>query len=111
LFLGAAIGRLLGIGLATFGASASPGAYALVGMAAVCAATTHAPLMAAVLVFELSGDYGLALPLLASAMIATAVSRRVRADSLYTEELRRRGVEWAEAPARVTTPPTTAERP
>jgi hypothetical protein len=83
------------------GASAPAGAYALVGMAALCAATTHAPLMAAVMVFELSGDYGLALPLLAAAMIATAVARRIRRDSLYTEELRRRGVGWSEAPARV----------
>jgi CIC family chloride channel protein len=101
LFLGAVLGRLLGEGFAMLGATAPPGAYALVGMAALCAATTHAPLMAGVLVFELSGDYGLALPLLAAAMIATAVARRLRSDSLYTEELRRRGVGWAEAPARV----------
>jgi hypothetical protein len=42
-------------------------------------------------------------------MIATAVARRLRRDSLYTEELRRRGVAWAEAPARVVaTPPPRA---
>jgi chloride channel protein, CIC family len=105
LFLGAVLGRLLGVAFAAAGASAAPGAYALVGMAALCAATTHAPLMAAVLVFELSGDYGLALPLLAAAMIATAVSRRLRRDSLYTDELRRRRVAWHEAPARVATLP------
>ncbi|HKE17225.1 MAG TPA: chloride channel protein [Kofleriaceae bacterium] len=101
LFLGAVLGRLLGVAFAGAGAIAAPGAYALVGMAALCAATTHAPLMAAVLVFELSGDYGLALPLLAAAMIATAVSRRLHRDSLYTDELRRRRVSWYEAPARV----------
>jgi CIC family chloride channel protein len=108
LFVGAVLGSLLGAGFERLGAGAPPGAYALVGMAALCAATTHAPLMAAVLVFELSGDYGLALPLLAAAMIATAVARRLRRDSLYTEELRQRGVPWSEAPARVArqdTPP------
>lgn len=101
LFLGAVLGRVLAIGFAAAGASGEPGAFALVGMAALCAATTHAPLMAAVLVFELSGDYGLALPLLTAAAIATALARRLRRDSLYTGELRRRGVDWAEAPARV----------
>lgn len=107
LFLGAVLGRLLGSGFAEVGATAPAGAYALVGMAALCAATTHAPLMSAVLVFELSGDYGLALPLLAAAMIATAIARRIRRDSLYTDELRRRGVGWSEAPARVAAGPPT----
>ncbi|HTE53981.1 MAG TPA: chloride channel protein [Kofleriaceae bacterium] len=101
LFLGAVVGRVLAAGFLWAGASGEPAAYALVGMAAICAATTHAPLMAAVFVFELSGDYGLALPLLAAAVVATAVARRLRRDSLYTGELRRRGVDWAEAPARV----------
>jgi CIC family chloride channel protein len=101
LFVGAVLGRLVGVGFGSLGLAVLPGAYALVGMAALCAATTHAPLMAAVLIFEVSGDYGLALPLLAAAAVATAVSRRIRADSLYTEELRRRGVGWTEAPARI----------
>ncbi len=101
LFLGAVTGRVLAVGFVAMGASLSPGAFALVGMAALCAATTHAPLMAAVMVFELSGDYGLALPLLAAAATATAVARRLRRDSLYTEELRHRGVGWVEAPARI----------
>ena len=104
LFLGAVLGRLMAVGFAALGVTVEPGAYALVGMAAVCAATTHAPLMAAVLVFELSGDYGLALPLLAAAVAATGVARRLRHDSLYTQELRRRGVDWVETPARVVAP-------
>ncbi|HEY2734739.1 MAG TPA: chloride channel protein, partial [Polyangiales bacterium] len=71
-----------------------PGGYALVGMAAATAATTHAPLMAAVLVFELSGDYAIALPLVLATAIATLVSRALRRDSIYTAELERRGVNW-----------------
>lgn len=73
---------------------AAAGGYALVGMAAATAATTHAPLMAAVMVFELSGDYAIALPLLLATAIATFVSRRMRRDSVYTAELRERGVAW-----------------
>lgn len=71
-----------------------PGGFALVGMAAATAATTHAPLMAAVMAFELSGDYAVVLPLMVATAIATAVSRGVGSDSIYTAELRRRGVGW-----------------
>jgi CIC family chloride channel protein len=70
------------------------GGYALVGMAAATAATTHAPLMAALLGFELSGDYAIALPLILATSIATAASRRLRKDSIYTAELRRKGLGW-----------------
>jgi CIC family chloride channel protein len=72
----------------------SAGSYALVGMAAVTAATTHAPMMAAVLVFELSGDYAIVLPLMLATTVATLTSRHLRRDSIYTAELRRRGVSW-----------------
>lgn len=70
------------------------GGYALVGMAAATAATTHAPLMASVMAFELSGDYAIALPLLLSTTLATVASRWLRADSIYGAELRRAGVGW-----------------
>ena len=97
LLLGAALGGILGHLLARFGPAGATGAvaaYALVGMAAVIAATTHAPLMATVLVFELSGDYAIVLPLLTACAIATVLSRRVHRESIYTEELRRRGSQW-----------------
>lgn len=68
------------------------GGYALVGMAAAVAATTHAPLMASVLAFELSADYAIVLPLLLATGIATLLSRRLSRDSMYTAELRRRGI-------------------
>ena len=44
-------------------------------MAAATAASIHAPLTAAVLVFELSGDYPIVLPLLVATLVGTAVSR------------------------------------
>ena len=63
-------------------------------MAAATAATTHAPLMAAVMVFEMTGDYAIALPLLLATGLATLASRWLRRDSIYTAELRQRGVGW-----------------
>ena len=58
------------------------------------AATTHAPMMAALLVFELSGDYAIVLPLLLATAIATVLSRAMRADSIHGAELTRRGLGW-----------------
>ncbi|HET7788249.1 MAG TPA: chloride channel protein [Myxococcales bacterium] len=98
MFLGAALGGLLGGAvphlLAARASAAEAGGYALAGMAAMIAATTHAPFMAATLAFELSGDYSLVVPLLAGTSLAALVSRRLRPDSVYTEELRLRGIPW-----------------
>jgi CIC family chloride channel protein len=98
MFLGAALGGLVGgivpHVLAARASAAEAGGYALAGMAALVAATTHAPFMAATLAFELSGDYSLVVPLIAGTSIAALVSRRIRPDSVYTAELRRRGIPW-----------------
>lgn len=97
LFIGAALGGTLGHALtlaASPGAIGAVGGYALVGMAALTAATTHAPVLGAVMVFELSGDYAIVLPLLIATAMATLVSRRIRPNSIYMEELKRRGTAW-----------------
>ena len=95
LLLGGCTGYLLGAGLGAAGFDVGPpGGYALVGMAAAIAAATHAPLMAAVLAFELSGDYAVVLPLVLATAIATALSRMLGQDSIYMAELRARGVTW-----------------
>jgi CIC family chloride channel protein len=95
LFLGAATGGLVGAATAAvLPAHGFPAGYVLVGMAGAIAATTHAPIMASVLGFELAGDYGIVLPLFIATVISTLVSRRFKPDSLYTEELRRRGIPW-----------------
>jgi CIC family chloride channel protein len=96
LLLGGCIGSLYGVGLgALFGDTiGAPGAYALVGLACALAATTHAPLTAAVLACELTGDWGLVLPLLAACGLAAALARRLYIDSVYTAELSRRGLRW-----------------
>jgi len=96
LLVGGIIGSLYGLGLHWLGFPAVAGAasYALVGMAATTAATIHAPLTAAVLVFELSGDYPIVLPLLLSTVISTWLSRNLGGESVYQTELRRRGPGW-----------------
>ena len=96
LLIGAALGSLWAqvVGLLPTLTSPSAGSYALVGMAAATAASIHAPLTAAVLVFELSGDYAIVLPLLLATVVATTVSRGLGSESVYQAELRRKGLGW-----------------
>jgi len=94
LFVGATCGGALGVFLARAVPSLqmAPGALALAGMAGVVAAATHAPLTAVMMVFEMTGDYGLILPLMLTSAIAYVVARRAHPESVYTEWLVRRGV-------------------
>ncbi|MFO0739676.1 MAG: chloride channel protein [Labilithrix sp.] len=90
LFIGGALGAMWGHACASlFHLPVAYGSYALVGMAAATAAMTHAPLMAALLVFELSGDYGIVLPLVVATAGATGIARALKADSVYAAELKR----------------------
>src|SRR5581483_10093536 len=96
LLLGACLGGILGNAVHwLFPAQAGlPGGYALVGMAAALAATTHAPVVSAVIVFEMSGDYAIVLPLMLATSLSVAVARTFSSESVYTRELFRRGVVW-----------------
>jgi CIC family chloride channel protein len=99
LFYGALVGGALGAGLdALWPGTAPAGAYALIGMAAVLAGTTHAAVTAVLMIFEMTGNYGMMLPLMLACVIATAVSRRLEGNSLYTGVLRRRNVVPPAAP-------------
>ncbi len=95
LFIGAMTGGVIGalVNLLWPGAVASPGAYALVGMGAVVAASTHAPITAILIIFELTNDYKIILPLMISCIIATVLATRVQKASIYTLKLLRRGVD------------------
>ncbi|MDA8155012.1 MAG: chloride channel protein [Actinomycetota bacterium] len=86
--LGGSYGRLAGLALPGI----SPGAYATVGIGAFLAAATHAPMTGIFLIFEMTGDYRLIIPLMTAAIIATLVSKRLEANSIDTYELRQRGV-------------------
>ena len=95
LFLGAALGSAFGASLHLAGwATLMPTeAFALVGMGSVLAATVHSPLLAMILVFEISLNHSLMPPLMLSCAIATLVSRALYPDSIYTEPLRLKGIE------------------
>jgi CIC family chloride channel protein len=99
LFYGATLGGLAGelVGRLVPGAPPS-GALALVGMASVLAGTTHAAVSSVLIIFEMTGDYGVILPLMLSAAVAAATSKAIEPDSLYTAPLRRRGVGLPELP-------------
>jgi CIC family chloride channel protein len=95
LFMGAMLGSSFALVVERIapGLVAAPGAYALVGMAAVFAAAAHAPITAFLIVFELTSDYGLILPLMLTVVIATVLGQRLLGgESIYTLKLARRGV-------------------
>jgi CIC family chloride channel protein len=101
LFLGAMTGGVFGAaghGLLP-AVTADPGAYSIVGMGAVVSATTHGPLAAILILFEMTGDYKIILPLMLSCIIATIASRQLLQDSIYTLKLARRGIDIQEGKA------------
>jgi chloride channel protein, CIC family len=73
--------------------AASAGAYGLVGMGAVFAAAARAPITAVLIIFELTGDYRVILPLMIAIVIATALANATTRDTVYTLKLRRRGID------------------
>jgi len=93
LYVGAATGGAFGVALAGLfpALHLRPEAYAIVGMGAVVAAATAAPITGILLVFEMTNDYEIVLPLMLATVIATVVARRIEPDSLYSGWLRRRG--------------------
>ena len=98
LFLGAMTGNFIGsIFHNAFPASvSSPGAFSLVGMGAVVAAATHAPITAIIIIFELTNDYKIILPLMLSCIIASFVTVGIHKESIYTMKLKRRGLLFRE---------------
>jgi CIC family chloride channel protein len=97
LFLGAAVGSVLGTYLHAheLGTMLPTGAFALVGMGAMLSATTHSPLLAVLMLFELSLNHSLIPALMLASVISTLVARRLHEESIYSEPLRRKGLELA----------------
>lgn len=95
LFLGAMTGGFLGtfIHQSFPSSTATSGAYALVAMGAVVAGTTHAPITAIIMIFELTGDYTIIPPLMAACVVSTLLVTRLKRDSIYTLKLRRKGID------------------
>ncbi|MCP4191236.1 MAG: CBS domain-containing protein [Planctomycetaceae bacterium] len=93
LFLGATLGASFGLvcNLLVPGMSASPGVYAIVGMGAVVAGTTQGILSAILIVYELTNDYHIILPIMAAAGIASILAQTIDPESIYQKKLSRRG--------------------
>ena len=97
LFLGAGSGALLWATLNKFGMAPEPLAvFALVGMASVFSATTRSPLLAIVMVLELSFNYTLMPALMLACAVSTLVSHRLHTRSVYTEPVKLRALEVAD---------------
>ena len=95
LFIGAMLGTAIG---SVFGGlfpsiTAPAGAYGVVGMAAVFAGAARAPFSAILIIYEMTGNYAIILPLMTAVVISTVISRALRHETIYTLKLLRRGVD------------------
>jgi CIC family chloride channel protein len=91
IFVGASLGFLLGSGVhAMFpGVTAGPDTYAVIGMGAFLAATTQAPVMSILMIFEMTLDYEIVLPLMLGCVMAYYVSRtHLNSESIYARSMR-----------------------
>lgn len=94
LFIGAMIGAVFGWGVKFLfpGMVVQPGSYALVGMGAFLAAATHAPMTAIFLLFEITNNYQVIIPIMFASVLGVMVARRLCPDSLDSMELSRQGI-------------------
>ena len=94
LFSGAALGGAYGLVArqAFPSLNISPPAFAMVGMAAVLAGTIHAPITSFILLFEMTHDYRIILPLIAAVNVSLFLSWHLQHDSVYTLGLSRKGI-------------------
>lgn len=76
--------------------TAGSGAYALVGMAAFFSGATHAPMTAILILFEMTNNYQLILPLMLTTVLSTIISRVISKDSIYTLKLTRKGIQLSD---------------
>jgi CIC family chloride channel protein len=94
LFMGAMLGQCYGmitnLVFPKFTAPAS--AYALVGMAAFFSGAVRAPITAILIIFEMTGNYNLVLPLMLTTVSSSLFSKWLSEDTIYTKKLTRRGI-------------------
>ncbi|MEW6771405.1 MAG: chloride channel protein [Bacillota bacterium] len=95
LFIGAMLGTALGTVVNGFFPSitAPAGAYGIVGMAAVFSGAARAPFSAILIIFEMTRNYAIILPLMTAVVISTVLTRALKRETIYTLKLLRRGVD------------------
>lgn len=93
LYMGAMLGGAVGLIFQMFfpQLKISDGVFAAVGMSTVFAGSAHAPITAMIMLFEMTGNYQLILPLMLSTVISTTVSTKINRESIYTMKLAKRG--------------------
>ena len=98
LFIGSALGGAFGIAVNHMfpGVVGSSAAYGLVGMAAVFSAAARAPITSMLMVFEMTGDYKMMLPLMLATVISTSFAKGIFRESIYTLKLKRKGIDLDE---------------
>jgi CIC family chloride channel protein len=98
LFMGAMLGQVFGVvsNMLFPHITAPPGAYALVGMSAFFTGAAHAPLTSILILFELTGNYQIILPLMLATVTSIIIARAISPESIYTLKLTRRGVHLQE---------------
>jgi len=108
LFMGAALGYLFGYGVNSVWpeGAADPRAFALVGMGALLAAASHAPVMAIIMLFEMTLSYDIIMPLMLCSVVAYYTARGIEDQSLYSEALNKKA---AADPARMHLPGVVAD--
>jgi CIC family chloride channel protein len=94
LFIGAVLGGAFGSVAHKLlpGLTAGSGAYATVGIGAFLAATTHAPMTAIFLLFEMTGNYQIIIPIMVTSIIGTVVASKFCEDSIDTVDFSREGI-------------------
>jgi CIC family chloride channel protein len=95
LFIGAMLGGAFGwiVNGILPGLNIVPPAFAMVGMAAVLAGAVHAPLTAILLLFEMTNDYRIILPLMFAVVVSLVISQQLQKESVYTLSLARKGIQ------------------
>jgi CIC family chloride channel protein len=91
LYVGAAAGAALGALLGPLVPGLLPGHFALAGMAGMIAGATGAVMTAIIMVFEMTWNYSVIVPVILTASVAYAVRQWLSPPSIYTLKLRRRG--------------------
>ncbi|MDH3330131.1 MAG: chloride channel protein, partial [Desulfobulbaceae bacterium] len=94
LFIGAVVGGAFGGVMHRLlpEVTANPGAYATVGIGAFLAASTHAPMTAIFLLFEMTGNYMIIIPIMITAILGTTTAKRLYVDSIDTVDFTREGI-------------------
>lgn len=102
LYVGAMVGGAFGIvaGSVLPDFASSPGTYTIVGMGAVAAAVLGAPISTILVVFEITGDYGVTIAVMVAAAVATIVTQQIPGTSFFHWQLARRGIDISRDRAR-----------